>query len=354
MSINFSDIGGIELKKSRYFLCFISLLLIFLFVFSGCDVKLIEKVDSSDATETTALALPESSGDDFSGVESTTSGEEMPETIPGGKESSQTPPEETIDGGSNTRVVGDITFTIENKKIYTKRECKLFLSVNGGDYLTVLPAGIELISVGVSTNNSFHIVHYKDEIDYFVVSAALSYDKVAEATEPKEQEVTSAAPKNQTPQTTTPAQKPKETTPPKTTTPVQKPKETTPPKTTTPAPKATDPPQKETIVIRHTVPAETKPQEPTGGIAYPSKPSSTSINYGVTFADVNINVKTVRTADLNSGPAKALNSNGYKKIQTFPAGTKLKATGIGKNGWIRIKLSNGTIGYIDGIALVKA
>ena len=290
----------------------------FLFVFSGCDVKLIEKVDSSDATETTTLALPESSDDGFSGVESTTSGEEITETISGGKESSQTPPEEeTIDGGSNTRVVGDITFTIENKKIYTKRECKLFLSVNGGDYLTVLPAGIELISVGVSTNNSFHIVHYKDEIDYFVVSAALSYDKVAEATEPKEQEATSAAPKNPTTQTTAPAQKPKETTPPKTTTPVQKPKETTPPKTTTPAPKATEPPQKETIVIHHTVPAETKPQKPTGGIAYPSKPSSTSINYGVTFADVNMNVKTVRTADLNSGPAKALNSNGYKNSLKF-------------------------------------
>lgn len=344
------------MKINKYCLFFISLLLIPLFIFSGCDIKLIEKVDSSDKT-TTTIAMPENSDDNgFTAPTETTLSEEnaVPDSVP--NETNQTSAEEeTITDDSGTKVVGDITFTIENKKIYTKRECKLFLSVDGGDYLTVLPAGVELISVGVSTNNSFNIVHYKDNIDYFVVSAALSYNKVAVSEEPKEEETTVAPSKNTTPKTTPSiSTKPQTSSTPKSTPKAAPSTSSSQTPKPTSAPKTQDPPQKETIVIHHTVPAETKPQEPTGGISYPSKPSSTSINYGVTFADVNMKVRTVRTADLNSGPAKALNSNGYKKIKTFSAGTTLSATGIGKNGWIRIRLNNGTTGYIDGIALVKS
>ena len=83
-----------------------------------------------------------------------------------------------------------------------------------------------------------------------------------------------------------------------------------------------------------------------GGIPYPSNPSSTSINLGVTFADESFTATVVNTTTMNSGPGKVLNSTGYSVIETFEAGTTVNCTGIGNNGYIRVELANGTVGFI--------
>lgn len=87
----------------------------------------------------------------------------------------------------------------------------------------------------------------------------------------------------------------------------------------------------------------------TDGIPYPDNPSSTSINLGVEFADVNeILYVTIDKTTANSGPGAAISSTGYTVKATFKAGTAVQCTGIGKNGYIRVELANSVIAFIDG------
>ena len=87
----------------------------------------------------------------------------------------------------------------------------------------------------------------------------------------------------------------------------------------------------------------------TGGIPYPSNPASTSINLGVTFADVDMVLTvTYNGATANSGPGKVTTSTGYEVKATFSKGSTVYCTGIGENGYCRIELANGTIAFVDG------
>ena len=84
-----------------------------------------------------------------------------------------------------------------------------------------------------------------------------------------------------------------------------------------------------------------------GGIDYPSNPSSTSVNFGVVFADVNKKLTVVQdNVAASSGPDKVANSTGYVSLATYNVGDVVKCTGIGKNGYCRIELESGKIGYI--------
>ena len=327
-------------------------------MFSGCDIELIRKASSTEETTSAPLALP-------SGDENTTSAQQETKATAQSSQRDDDKEGVILSSDGKTAKAWGVPFNIENKTAYISVSGEVFSRPSADSTSKILKKGTQVVSCGVSENKNFNMIQCDNDSEYyFIYSSNISYEKV----DPDPTQPTTQAPKATQPSQQTTPQKPKETQPPQQTTP-QKPKTTTPqepketqaPKQTTPqTPKETqpaqkqDPPQKETIVVHHTVPPETKPQEATGGIPYPSKPSKTSINYGVTFADVNMNVKTVRSADLNSGPAKTLNSNGYKKIASYKAGTILRATGIGKNGWIRIKLSNGTVGFMNGIALVKA
>lgn len=93
-----------------------------------------------------------------------------------------------------------------------------------------------------------------------------------------------------------------------------------------------------------------QPSEPVDnydGIPYPSNASSTSVNIGVEFADVNISL-TVRKdgTQISNGPDRISNSTGYYSLGTLNKGATIKCTGIGRNGYVRVEY-NGQTGFID-------
>ena len=100
-----------------------------------------------------------------------------------------------------------------------------------------------------------------------------------------------------------------------------------------------------------------KPVDPgylTDGIPFPENPTSTSINLGVLFADVDIILKvTYDNTTANTGPGKATTSTGYEAKQVFMKGDTVACTGIGENGYCRVELANGVIAFIDGTHLTK-
>lgn len=85
------------------------------------------------------------------------------------------------------------------------------------------------------------------------------------------------------------------------------------------------------------------PQRVQGGIAYPNNPASTSVNHGITFANVSIYVVSVTSTSILSGPGSA--NSGYSVIMSIPEHTRLRATGIGQNGYVRVSV-NGNTGFI--------
>lgn len=89
-------------------------------------------------------------------------------------------------------------------------------------------------------------------------------------------------------------------------------------------------------------------------IPYPSNPTSTSINLGVTFADVDMVLTVIANGvTANSGPGAATSSTGYEVRSTLNGGNTVSCTGIGENGYFRVDLGGGLIGFIDGAYLVK-
>jgi len=92
---------------------------------------------------------------------------------------------------------------------------------------------------------------------------------------------------------------------------------------------------------------EQQPEDEYTGIAFPSNASSTSFNMGVEFADVTITLTVRKDGTLvSNGPDLPSDSSGYYSIASLNAGTTIKCTGIGRNGYIRVEY-NGTIGFID-------
>lgn len=93
-------------------------------------------------------------------------------------------------------------------------------------------------------------------------------------------------------------------------------------------------------------PTSIPPQEQRihGGISYPTNPSSTSKTLGITFANVNIHVVSINSTTINSGPGTL--ASGYHSLMTIPSGTRIRATGIGQNGYIRVSV-NGNSGFIS-------
>lgn len=322
-----SLLGGLFLRIKKTLLFFTVIILSCSVFFAGCDIKFVEKIEV--ATTTPIVEMPE---------ENTNSSEPKPE------ESTTNPPtipEETLSPDKITEVDG-VEFAIENVTIYVRRDTSLYDSPsNDKTELGIVSKGEQLISYGVSLDGRFNMVKFNGGDYCYILSKEISYSFIAKETEPITIEPTESEKPTENPsnENSEPKNDPIVTDPPQQTpqkpieTPVQRP-------TQKPTPRPTQKPTQ-------------KPTTITGGIPYPANPSSTSVNFGVTFADVNIKVKVIKTAKLNSGPAKALNSNGYKTIQTFNVGTTLSCTGIGANGWIRIKLANGTIGYIDGKYLTK-
>lgn len=99
-----------------------------------------------------------------------------------------------------------------------------------------------------------------------------------------------------------------------------------------------------------------KPQKNPGyktkGIPFPKNPEATSVNLGITFADVDMILRvTYDNTKANSGPGKATTSTGYFEKQTFMRGDTVSCTGIGQNGYCRVELPNNEIGFILGIYL---
>lgn len=143
------------------------------------------------------------------------------------------------------------------------------------------------------------------------------------------------APKPSTPAPVAPTPKP---TPPPTPTPK--------PPTPKPDPKPEPKPEPKPPIL---VPVP-KPK-PTGGIPYPGG-SDTSVNLGVTFANVNYTANVVWETEASSGPGKAVPSTGFVVLKYFKVGNTVKVTGVGDNGWIRIDV-DGKSGFIDNTHLKR-
>ena len=308
----------------------IVLILCFVLLFSGCDIKFIEKIETEDTTVAVDLPTDNKNTDEPHQEETTSEVKETTAPI-------TLPPDKTTE-------VDGVSFVIENMTVYVKNDTVLYDSPSSKKTeLGKVEKGDVLVSYGVSTDQMFNMVRFNGGDFCYILAKNVSYGYIAKETEPIETE----PPETEPPETEKPTKKPSSGNSSNSQSSNNTPIVTNPPPVVTQRP-TRRPTQK---------PTQRPTRKPTtiqGGIPYPAHPSSTSVNFGVTFADVNIKVKVIKTAKLNSGPAKALNSNGYKTLQTFNTGTILQCTGIGANGWIRIKLANGTIGYIDGSYLIKA
>lgn len=109
-------------------------------------------------------------------------------------------------------------------------------------------------------------------------------------------------------------------------------------------PVSTPKPEKEVVKVP-------KPK-PSGGISYPGG-NDTSFNVGIKFANVNYTAKIVWDTEANSGPGKAVPSTGFTVLRKYNVGENVKVTGVGENGWIRIKMSDGRVAFIYNTHMSK-
>jgi cytoskeletal protein RodZ len=173
---------------------------------------------------------------------------------------------------------------------------------------------------------------------YFMSYSFLSVDFVEYSTESSEEPPESTPESSQTSESTKPPESTSQsTTPPPESS--ERPSEST----TRPSESSEEPPESSERPPQP--PAEERPAG--GGIPYPDNPASTSINFGVVFADVNFTATTVsNNTVITSGPGKALPSNGYVELKTLYKGLTVTCTGIGQNGYIRILMDDGRVGFI--------
>lgn len=95
-----------------------------------------------------------------------------------------------------------------------------------------------------------------------------------------------------------------------------------------------------------TAPPITTSAKVKGGVDFPDDVSKTSIVFGITFYNMDTWIVTVNDVDISSGPDYPGTDSGYIKIKSVPVNTELQCIGISVNGWLRIKTEEGKIGFI--------
>lgn len=267
----------------------------------------------------------------------------------------------------NRTMHDDVVFDLTDTEMYIKKDVKLFSSAKLlGNPVTSLVKGAKVSLKGVSNpDKKIAMVEVSSGTKLFCKSEYLTKEEIEFIEEKKPEKQETASPNNNKPadsNNNTNNQKPNEkpvqpqTSPQPQPTPTPAPAPTptptpapapaptpTPAPAPTPAPQpqpAPQPKQEETLQVE-------EPEVRRGGISYPSNVSSTSVNYGITFADVNFNAMLVRGAALSSGPGPISNSTGYGEIEYFPEGLVVACTGIGTNGYVRVELANGVVGFLN-------
>ncbi len=294
---------------------------------TGCNVKFIEKAPPKEPPkeETSNLGDIDIGTEDTDHMEIETSESVVNPFEP--EDSSEEPVEtetETSTLGENQKEVEGIIFDMEKKDIYVAETTKAYPSPSlRGSGSSTLSKGSRLTLLGISKDKAVSMVKVANGSIYFMDRSKLSETPVSydpPPTEPPEIEESQSSENNE-------IIPPSENQNTETITPVNP---STPPAPTTP-------------------PSPPKPPEPPkvqGGIDYPRNPSSTSINFGVTFADESFAATVVNKTTMNSGPGRVLPSTGYEVIETFEKGTTVNCTGIGQNGYVRVVLADGTQGFI--------
>lgn len=84
-------------------------------------------------------------------------------------------------------------------------------------------------------------------------------------------------------------------------------------------------------------------------IVYPNNPPSITNEYGMLFADTMVTYIVIRqTVSVHDTP-----SSGGTVLATYPIDTNVTCTGIGDSGWCRISMPDGRTGYIETQYLMK-
>lgn len=323
----------------------LSLILITLSL-SGCNIKFIEKAPEKEETseeDTSGLGDVSLAPEDEDHMELSTKEESTETTTKDSfdkddfstSETQSTEPPKTLK--ENQKEINGIVFDTLLKEVYAKEDVALFASADlTGKAATNIKKDTALTLTGLSEDKTIAMVRNATGsifyVEYRYLTEKNPNPETSQATttpKPKDDKTSTSQASSETvvdvpeaPSTTPEQQKPQEP---------QAPSNPQPAQTTQPTQNPTPNPE---------------PPKAQGGIDYPSNPSSTSINLGVTFADESFTATVVNRTTMNSGPGKVLNSTGYTVIETFEAGTTVNCTGIGNNGYIRVELANGTVGFI--------
>lgn len=271
----------------------------------------------------------------------------------------------------NKAVHDNVIFDLVDTEMYVKEDVKIFSTANllGNPFSTLVKgakvnlkglseddktiAMIEISTGSIMFCKSNNLT--KEEVGFEEKPVATEVKKPEEAVAPPQPQVNKEEPKKeQVPQpapapapTPTPAPKPAQTPQPQ---PQPKPQPQ-------PRPEPQPVPQPQPQPTPQPAPQPTPQPAPTpqarGGISYPSNPQSTSVNFGVTFADENFTATLLRGAALSSGPGPISGSTGYGELEYLSEGMTVNCTGIGDNGYIRIALANGVVGFIHNQDLMR-
>lgn len=332
-------------------LCFLLTAITMMSILSGCNIKFIEKAPPKPTEDTQEYGDldAKATNDESKFIVETKEPSTEKETVQPTKE----PAEKTMESIATEAeteeptlkpsqdIISGVIFNMKSIEMYVTKNSQLYANVDLlGTAATSISAGSKVTRIGVSEDGNIAIVKMVSGTMYYMRNDLLSTNKPEPPTEPP---------------THSPTQKP-----------TSKPSSSgnssgsssggtsgggSGGNTPTPTPQE---PQTPKPTKAPTTPSKPKPSTPEGGgIAYPSNPRSTSINFGITFADVNFKANVLGTITMNTGPGKVLPSTGFKALATYHAGDVVQCTGIGQNGYVRAVLSDGRVGFIDGLYLKR-
>lgn len=348
--------------RNKHKVLFLMCLLAVSLSFSSCeDIKFIEKVSeaTSGSVEEVNISTETSDKDDWKTQTLSESHSSLispvPTSDPVFSDTASSITAETtavpISIDLDTVYTPEVTENIQDDSYFVETEpqpirftksTRLYESATDTDPFKV-KSGRTAVLVGYSIDRKWDIVSFAD--DTFLMLSGLDNYEIIEETKTTTENTTvpTEPPTTEAPITTTtePTTTTAITTIPTTTMPIVT---TTVPTTTTAAPAVTQPPV--TTQPPETMTSSESVTGNIGGIEFPSDVSKTSIVFGKTFIDVDMQIYLVNDVDVSSGPGTPNKASGYIDLGMYEAGTEMKCIGISYDGWLRVRLPNNKIGFI--------
>jgi hypothetical protein len=287
--------------------------------------------------------------------------------VPASKESKTTAKKTTTAAAETSRFDGDDYYKItESEEIVFTATTKLYESSKDTDPFTV-KSGQSATLIGYTIDYKWDIVEFsgnrfliRASDDCYVPADSITVTTTTVATTTTTAPVTTTEETSVTTETTTESTTTTVTTTvPETT--------TAPPQTTTTVTTTTAPPVITTAppVTTVTTPATTTTAATTqasglkttgnvGGVPFPDDTSKTSKVFGITFVNMEETIVLVNDVYVSSGPGTPSSTNGYIDLGMQEAGTEMKCLGISYDGWLRLRLPNGKIGFVPDTDAVLA